>query len=55
VNQSPNNATYHYHYAIALSKKGDRDTARRECQEALSDKPTGKQEAEIRRFLQQLT
>jgi tetratricopeptide (TPR) repeat protein len=55
VSQSPDNATYHYHYAIALSKKGDRDTARRECQTALSDKPSGKQEEEIRRFLQQLT
>jgi tetratricopeptide (TPR) repeat protein len=55
VTQSPDNATYHYHYAIALSKKGDRDTARRECQAALSDKPSGKQEEEIRRFMQQLT
>jgi len=55
VSQSPDNATYHYHYAIALSKKGDRDTARRECQAALSDKPTGKQEEEIRQFMQKLT
>jgi len=55
VTESPNNATYHYHYALALLKKGDRDTARRECQTALSDKPTGKQEQEIRQFLQQLT
>ncbi|HWE00126.1 MAG TPA: tetratricopeptide repeat protein, partial [Bryobacteraceae bacterium] len=55
VEQSPGNATYHYHYAIALSAKGDRDTARRQCQEALSDKPTGKQEQEIRRFMQQLS
>jgi tetratricopeptide (TPR) repeat protein len=55
VEQSPGNATYHYHYAIALSAKGDRDTARRQCEEALSDKPNGKQEQEIRRFMQQLS
>jgi tetratricopeptide (TPR) repeat protein len=55
VEQSPGNATYHYHYAIALSAKGDRDTARRQCQEALSDKPTGKQEQEIRQLMQQLS
>jgi Flp pilus assembly protein TadD len=40
VVQSPQNPTYHYHYAMALMQKGDRETARKECQLALADKPT---------------
>ncbi len=51
----PQNPTYHYHYAIALSQKGDKDTARRECQQALEDKPNQSQEQEIRRFMQQIS
>lgn len=55
VAKAPQNPTYHYHYAIALSQKGDKDTARRECQEALGDKPNQHQEQEIRRFMQQIS
>ena len=39
VVKAPQNPTYHYHYAMALLQKGDRDTAPKECQSALADKP----------------
>ncbi len=44
VEQSPGNATYHYHYAIALSAKGDRNTARQQCEtsaERQTERQTG--------------
>lgn len=47
----PGNATYHYHYALALLQKGDRDLARKECQSALADKPNKQQENDIRQLM----
>ncbi|HEY3825960.1 MAG TPA: tetratricopeptide repeat protein [Bryobacteraceae bacterium] len=51
VVKAPQNATYHYHYAMALLQKGDRDTAKKECQSALADKPGKQQENDIRQLL----
>jgi Flp pilus assembly protein TadD len=48
---APQNATYHYHYAMALLQKGDRDTAKKECLSALADKPNKQQENEIRQLM----
>jgi tetratricopeptide (TPR) repeat protein len=52
--QSPQNPTYHYHYAMALAQKGDRETAKKECQTALSARPRKEEEAEIRQLMTKL-
>lgn len=54
VVQSPQNPTYHYHYAMALLQKGDRETAKKECQSALADKPNKEQETEIHQLMSKL-
>lgn len=51
VVKAPQNPTYHYHYAMALLQKGDRENARKECQTALADKPNKRQEGEIRQLM----
>jgi tetratricopeptide (TPR) repeat protein len=51
VVKAPQNPTYHYHYAMALLLKGDRETAKKECQSALADKPNKQQENEIRQLM----
>ncbi len=51
VVKAPTNPTFHYHYAMALLQKGDRESARKECQIALSDKPAKPLDAEIRQLL----
>jgi tetratricopeptide (TPR) repeat protein len=51
VVKAPQNPTYHYHYAMALLQKGDRDTAKKECQTALADKPNKQQENDIRQLM----
>jgi tetratricopeptide (TPR) repeat protein len=55
VVQAPQNPVYHYHYAMALNQKGDRENARKECQAALADKPTKAQEEQIRALLSKLS
>jgi tetratricopeptide (TPR) repeat protein len=47
----PQNPTYHYHYAMALLQKGDRESAKKECVSALADKPNKQQEGEIRQLM----
>ena len=47
----PQNPTYHYHYAMALLQKGDRETARKECQTALADRPNKLLDGQIRQLL----
>jgi tetratricopeptide (TPR) repeat protein len=47
----PQNPTYHYHYAMALLQKGDRESAKKECLSALGDKPNKQQEGEIRQLM----
>lgn len=55
VTKAPQNPTFHYHYAMALNQKGDRETARKECQAALANKPSNKNETEIRQLLAKLS
>jgi tetratricopeptide (TPR) repeat protein len=55
VAQAPQVPAYHYHYAVALSKKGDRESARRECLSALANKPNKAQEDQIRQLLSQVS
>ncbi|HZL57353.1 MAG TPA: tetratricopeptide repeat protein, partial [Bryobacteraceae bacterium] len=54
VIQQPANPIYHYHYAMALNQKGDRESARKECQAALADKPNKEQEDQIRKLMSRL-
>jgi hypothetical protein len=54
VVQAPQNPIFHYHYAMALNQKGDRDSARKECQAALADKPNKNQESDIRQLMSKL-
>jgi tetratricopeptide (TPR) repeat protein len=51
VVKAPQNPTYHYHYALALLQKGDRENARKECQTALADKPKKQEEDQIRQLM----
>jgi tetratricopeptide (TPR) repeat protein len=54
VIQSPRNPTYHYHYAMALMQKGDRESAKKECQVALSASPRKEEEQDIRTLMNKL-
>ena len=54
VVQAPRNPTYHYHYAMALMQKGDRESAKKECQIALSDSPRKDEEQDIRTLMNKL-
>ena len=54
VVQAPQNPTYHYHYAMALLQKGDRETAKKECQSALADKPTKEETDKIHQLMSKL-
>ncbi len=50
----PGNPTFHYHYGMALLQKGDKSSAKRELEAALSDKPSKDDEAKIRDLLQKI-
>jgi tetratricopeptide (TPR) repeat protein len=54
VVKAPQSSTYHYHYAMALLQKGDRDSAKKEALTALSDKPKKDEEAQIHQLLTKL-
>ena len=54
VLQAPQNPTYHYHYAMALSQKGDRVNAKKECEAALANRPPRALENEIRALMARL-
>jgi tetratricopeptide (TPR) repeat protein len=54
VLQQPQNPTYRYHYAMALSQKGDRANAKKEAEAALANRPPRTQEGEIKALLQKL-
>ena len=54
VVQAPQNPTYHYHYAMALNQRGDRDQAKKECQAALNNKPRKDEENQIRLLMGKL-
>jgi tetratricopeptide (TPR) repeat protein len=49
----PDDPTFHYHYAMALSKKGDRAEAKQQAELALSKKPSSEVEASLRILLAQ--
>ena len=54
VTQAPQNPTYHYHYAMALMQKGNREDAKRECQAALASKPRKDEQGHIQELLTKL-
>lgn len=54
VIQVPKSPTYHYHYAMALMQKGDRESARKECTLALQDSPAKQEEVDIKALMSKL-
>ncbi len=54
VVKEPANPTFHYHYGMALLQKGDKPSARQQLEEALKDRPSKPQEAQIRDLLAKL-
>ncbi|HEX5431537.1 MAG TPA: tetratricopeptide repeat protein, partial [Bryobacteraceae bacterium] len=51
VTKDPANATYHYHFGMALLQKGDRPSAKRELQSAMKDNPPKDEAAKINKLL----
>lgn len=54
VSKYPSNPTYRFHLAMALFQKGDRPTAKKHCEQALQDKPSQKEQGQIRDLLAKL-
>jgi tetratricopeptide (TPR) repeat protein len=54
VAKQPANATYHYHFGMALLEKGDKPSARREFETAMKDNPSQDQKSKIQVALQKL-
>jgi tetratricopeptide (TPR) repeat protein len=54
VRDKPERATYRYHFAMALAQKGDRASAKKECEAALRSKPSKEEEAKIRDLMAKL-
>ena len=50
----PDEANFHYHYAVALLETGNRLGAREQAEVALSSKPTGQTEIGVRSLLAQI-
>jgi len=50
VVKEPGNPLYHYHYAMALMQKGDREAATKECLSALAGKPNQQQVGVLRQL-----
>lgn len=51
VDQNPQNATFHYHRAMALVQKGDNATAKKELSTALQDRPTSNEQFKIHELM----
>jgi predicted Zn-dependent protease len=51
VVQKPNNPTFHLHLALALYQKGDRVQAKKELETALRNKPSEKEQDQIKQLL----
>jgi tetratricopeptide (TPR) repeat protein len=51
VNQKPDSPTFHLHLAMALYQKGDRPTAKKELEIALRNKPSEKEQSEIKQLM----
>lgn len=52
VQKDPTNATFHFHYGMALLQKGDKTSARKEFENALKDNPSTDQKSKIQDLLQ---
>jgi tetratricopeptide (TPR) repeat protein len=53
--RTKDNPTFHYHYAMALARKGDKSQALQELQSALKLKPDPQEEREIKALIQSLS
>lgn len=51
VAQVPNNPTFRYHLAMALFQKGDRPSAKQECEAALRVSPSKDEQAKIKELM----
>jgi tetratricopeptide (TPR) repeat protein len=51
VSQRPNSPTFHLHLAMALYQKGDRPTAKKELEAAMRNKPSEKEQGEIKQLM----
>jgi tetratricopeptide (TPR) repeat protein len=51
VAHQPKNPIYLYHYAMALYQKGDKPTAKKECEHALESSPSKEDQQKIRELL----
>ena len=54
VTKQPKNATYRFHLAMALYQKGDRPSAKKECETALQSNPSKEEAGRIRELMQKL-
>ncbi len=54
VTKDPKNAGYRYHLAMALFQKGDRPTARKQCEQALQNNPSKDEQAKIKDLLNKI-
>ena len=55
VAKQPGNASWRYHYGVALYQKGETERARRELEAALRSNPSAQEGARIRELLAKLT
>jgi len=55
VEKAPKNPSYHYHYGIALARKGDRTAAQNELKLALENTQDKQMEAKIREVMDKLS
>ncbi len=46
--KQPENSTFHFHLAMAFAQKGDKASAQKQCQLALSNRPSKEEEGRIR-------
>ncbi len=51
VSQKPDSPTFHLHLAMALYQKGDRPTAKKELEIALRNKPSEREQTEIKQLM----
>ena len=54
VKTQPNNASYHYHYGVALLQKGNRPEARKELETAVRNNPSKDEAGKIQQLLSTL-
>jgi len=54
VGKEPKNATFHYHFGMALLQKGDRPTAKKELEAAMQNSPSRDEVGKIRDLLQKI-